>query len=50
MCHGQAHRYIGDKLILPLMTESLFMGPYKPHPGLGLMSLSPTRWAPTSYK
>ncbi len=26
MCHGQKSRFLGDKLIPPLMTESLFHG------------------------
>ena len=29
-CAMVKSRYIGDKLIPPLMTESLFHGPYKP--------------------
>ncbi len=28
MCHGQGCRYIGDKLIPPLMMEILIMGRY----------------------
>ena len=36
MCHGQKSRFIGDKLIPPLKTESLFHGALlNPDPDLG---------------
>ena len=40
VCHGQKSRFLGDKFIPPLMTESLFHG-YIFTPTIGLMSLSP---------
>ena len=41
MCQGRSTPYVGEKLISPLMTESLFHGASSNPYGIGLMSLSP---------
>ena len=41
MSQGRSTPCIGDKLIQPLMTGILIMGPYKPLPTLGLSFPSP---------